>query len=129
MAHVSDFPKPRYKVFFELIAETQKALRDLRIIIIKERGIGAVHKYLKTNRIKLAHGSIRFDRDRAGTVFIQEFRPSPSIFQRGEFYSIEAEKPFWEIAGTAIVRLARRRERLNKDKMLNITDFFFIGLI
>jgi hypothetical protein len=119
MAGIYDISKPRYKIFYELLDETHHALKTLKIVTISQPGIKKLYGHLKESKIKIAHGSLRLDKDREGTVFLQEFRPSPSIFQRGEFYSIGSDKPFWEVVGTAIIRLSRRKSRLIKDKLVN----------
>ena len=128
MAGIYDISKPRYKIFYELIDETHQALKTLKIITISQPGIKEVYGHLKKSKIKIAHGSLRLDKDQEGTVFLQEFRPSPSIFQRGEFYSIGSDKPFWEVVGTAIIRLSRRKSRLMKDSSVNKRQSYCIIL-
>jgi hypothetical protein len=109
--YIADSRKPRHEFFYDLIRDTYHALKRLKILHVQTNGIDALLRILKKNEIALAHGSLRFDRDKQGMVFMQEFRPGTGLIQRGYFHSIDTDRPLWEIVGTAIVRLAKRKER------------------
>ncbi len=101
MNYLHENRKPRHEFFYDLIRDTHKALPNLKIIYVQTNGIDALLRILKKNNIKLTHGSLRFDRDKSGIVFMQEFRPGKGIIKRGYFHSIDTNRPLWEIVGTA----------------------------
>jgi hypothetical protein len=120
--YIQDSRKPRHEFFYDLIRDTYRALKNLKIVYVQTNGIDALLKILKSNNIKLAHGSLRFDRDAKGVVFMQEFRPGKGLIQRGYFHSIDTDQPLWEIVGSAIIRLATRRERGIKQASSGLID-------
>ena len=126
--YIIESRKPRHEFFYDLIRDTHKALPNLKIICVQTNGLDALFKILKKNHIRLAHGSLRFDRDSHGIVFMQEFRPGKGMFQRGYFHSIDTDRPLWEIVGSAIIRLAGRRDRaVRQDSAdLNAEDYCII---
>ena len=86
--HTDNDAKPRYEFFYELIKEAYSALDEISVVTIPKRGIEPLWEELDERKIKLAYGSLRIDRDANGTVFLQEYRPSPKMLQKGYFYSI-----------------------------------------
>lgn len=106
--------KPRHTYFHELIDEALLALNQLKVIEIPKSRIDAVEEEFKLSHIRPAHGSLRFDIDENGQIFLQEFRPVAMKFmalRHGYFCSIRSERPFWEIVGTHIIRVNRKRRR------------------
>ncbi|MFC2088243.1 hypothetical protein ACFLSX_01450 [Calditrichota bacterium] len=115
--------KPRHTYFHELIDEALHALNQLKVIEIPRSRIEAVKEEFKTSKIKPAHGSLRFDKDANGQIFLQEFRPVSMKFKalkHGYFCSIKSERPFWEIVGTHIIRVNRKRRRYLENIAQNV---------
>ncbi len=127
--YLNETQKPRHEFFYDLIRDTHKALTNLKIIRVQTHGLDALFRILKQNHIKLVHGSLRFDRDARGMVFMQEFRPGKGLLQRGYFHSIDTDRPLWEIVASAIIRLAGHRERIvQKDSSELIEEDYCIIL-
>jgi hypothetical protein len=108
--------KPIYKLFYELVDEASKALDKIDVITVNKCGVKEMYKALKKQKINLAYGSLRIDRDTKGQVFLKEFRPSSKIFQNGYFFPLNAERPLWENLGTALVRLYHKKLRYQDEQ-------------
>ena len=107
--------KPDYNYFFNLKDEAKIALRDLVIITVERPGIKALFAELRRIKTEPAFGSIRLDRDSAGELFIQEYRPSKNFLRKGYFVTLEREVPLWNSLGTLIIRLHKRFRRETED--------------
>jgi hypothetical protein len=104
----------QHEYFYRVVHEAGEALKTLTLVVINESGIDQLHKSLKTKQITPAFGSLRMDRDKHGTIFLQEYRPAKSLFKKGYFHSIKMEAPFWDTVGTALIRLAEKKKRQAK---------------
>jgi len=104
-------PKPRHEFFFELLDEATLSLNQLISIEIDACGIDAVNSEFNLKNMRPEYGSLRFDKDIKGRIFLQEFRPGNSAIKGGYFYSFNSERPFWEIVGTLLARLNKKRKR------------------
>ncbi len=103
--------KSRYEFFFDLLDEAVLSLNQLKVMVIPNRGIEAVVSEFTFNKTLPAFGSLRFDKDKQGRMFVQEFRPGSSAIEGGYFYSFKSERPFWEIVGTLLARINKKRKR------------------
>jgi len=124
--------KPMYKLFFELVEEAISALYKINTVTINKSGIQEMFKELKKQKIKLAYGSLRIDRDIDGHLFIKEYRPTSKLFRKGYFYSIHSDQPLWENLGTSLIRLYHKKERfdaLQKQKQTSKKDTKFCVIL
>jgi hypothetical protein len=101
----------QHEYFYQVVHQAVEALQTISLVVINESGIDHLYKTLKQKQITPAFGSLRLDRDKAGTIFLQEYRPAKSLFKKGHFHSIKMESPFWETVGTALIRLAEKKKR------------------
>jgi hypothetical protein len=115
----------QHEYFYEIIKEADEALKSLSLLVINESGIEYLHKVLKEKKITPAFGSLRLDRDKNGTIFLQEYRPAKSLFKKGHFHSIRTEQPFWEAIGSALIRLVEKKKR-ELNTMKENEDYFLI---
>jgi hypothetical protein len=101
----------QYEYFYKVIHEAIEALKEITLLVINNSGIDQLQKTIKEKQITPAFGSLRLDRDNQGTIFLQEYRPTKSLFKKGYYHSIKMEGPFWDTVGTALIRLAEKKKR------------------
>ena len=97
----------QHEYFYKVVHEAVDALRELTLVVINESGINHLHSTIKEKQIMPAFGSLRLDRDKQGIIFLQEYRPTKSLFKKGYFHSIKME---------ALIRLAEKKKRLAGEK-------------
>jgi hypothetical protein len=115
----------QHEYFYQLIKEADEALTSLSLLVVNESGIEHLYKTLKEKKISPAYGSLRLDRDKNGTIFLQEYRPAKSLFKKGHFQSIQTEQPFWEAIGSALIRLVQKKKR-ESNQLKNNQEFYLI---